>query len=87
MSLSPSVLPSSILPTSHSILIDTKEYMLEMLRKFRTLNYDYHNIGWYQSSYLGGHVDKNFLESQLSYQSTLEESIVLAYGESTPHAC
>ena len=61
--------------------------MLEMLRKFRTLNYDYHNIGWYQSSYLGGHVDKNFLESQLSYQSTLEESIVLAYGESTPDAC
>ena len=58
--------------------------MLEMLRKFRTLNYDYHNIGWYQSSYLGGHVDKNFLENQLSYQSALEESIVLAYGESAP---
>ena len=58
--------------------------MLEMLRKFRALNYDYHNIGWYQSSYLGGHVDKNFLESQLTYQSALEESIVLAYGESAP---
>jgi translation initiation factor 3 subunit H len=55
------------------------EVNLDIMKKYRTLNYDYHNVGWYQSTHLGSHVDKNFLENQLSYQSALEESIVLVY--------
>ena len=57
------------------------EVNLDIMKKYRTLNYDYHNVGWYQSTHLGSHVDKNFLENQLSYQSTLEESVVLVYGQ------
>ena len=55
------------------------EYQRNVLKKLRTVNVDYHEVGWYQSTYLGSHVSKEFLEAHVSYQKTIEESVVIIY--------
>jgi len=54
---------------------------VSILRKLRDINMDYHHVGWYQSTYLGSHVTKEFLESHVDYQRAIEESVVLIYGK------
>jgi len=55
------------------------EYQLEMMRHQRKINVDHLSVGWYQSSQLGNFVSKNVLEAQWSYQSSIEESVVIIY--------
>jgi len=55
------------------------EYQLEMLRFLREVNVDSNNVGWYLSSYNGNHIGIDILESQLSYQSDIKNSVVLLY--------
>lgn len=57
------------------------KYQVSILRKLRDINMDYHHVGWYQSTYLGSHVTKEFLESHVDYQRSIEESVVLIYGK------
>ena len=57
-------------------------YQMEMMRNLRHVNVDHLHVGWYQSTYYGSFINKNFLDSQFNYQSSIEESIVLIYGES-----
>lgn len=57
------------------------EYQVSILRKLRGINLDYHHVGWYQSTYLGSHVTREFLESHVRYQLAIEESVVLIYGK------
>ena len=54
---------------------------MEMMRRLRAVNVDHLHVGWYQSTYLGSFVNKTLLDSQFSYQSSIEESVVLIYGE------
>ena len=58
----------------------TESYQMDMLRNLRKVNVDYHTVGWYQSTYLHNHINKEFLESHRKYQEVNEESIVLVYG-------
>lgn len=53
---------------------------MDMLRNLRKVNVDYHTVGWYQSTYLHSHINKEFLENHRKYQEVNEESIVLVYG-------
>jgi len=53
---------------------------MEMMRRLRAVNVDHLHVGWYQSTYLGAFVNKTLLDSQFSYQSSIEESVVLIYG-------
>ncbi|XP_064383314.1 eukaryotic translation initiation factor 3 subunit H-like [Halichondria panicea] len=55
------------------------KYQVNILKKLRSINVDYHQVGWYQSTYLNSHINKEFLESHVRYQQTIEESIVLIY--------
>ena len=55
------------------------EYQKNVLKKLRTVNVDYHEVGWYQSTYLGSHLSKEFLESHVGYQRAIEESVVIIY--------
>jgi len=55
------------------------EYQLEMMRHQRKINVDHLSVGWYQSSQLGNFVCKNVLDAQWSYQSSIEESVVIIY--------
>ena len=57
------------------------QYQVNVLKKLRSINIDYHQVGWYQSTYLSSHVTKDFLESHVRYQQAIEESVVLIYGE------
>ena len=56
-------------------------YQLEMLRKLREVNVDHFHVGWYQSTFLGSFLNKNFIESQFDYQQMAEESVVIVYGK------
>lgn len=58
----------------------TELYQMDMLRNLRKVNVDYHTVGWYQSTYLHSHINKEFLENHRKYQEVNEESIVLVYG-------
>ena len=63
----------------HFVLV--AKYQVNILKKLRSINVDYHQVGWYQSTYLSSHITKDFLESHVRYQQAIEESIVLIYGE------
>jgi len=56
-----------------------EDYQLEMMRHQRKINVDYLSVGWYQSSQLGNFVSRNLLDTQFSYQSSIEESVVIIY--------
>ncbi|GAB6029931.1 hypothetical protein CHUAL_005627 [Chamberlinius hualienensis] len=58
---------------------DEMEYQMEMMRHLRQVNIDHLHVGWYQSTYYGGFLNKALLDSQFSYQSSIEESVVLIY--------
>ena len=57
------------------------QYQVNVLKKLRSINIDYHQVGWYQSTYLSSHITKDFLESHVRYQQAIQESVVLIYGE------
>jgi len=56
-----------------------EDYQLEMMRHQRKVNVDYLSVGWYQSSQLGNFVSRTLLDTQFSYQSSIEESVVIIY--------
>jgi len=58
---------------------DEAQYQMDMMRSLRHVNIDHLQVGWYQSSIHGNFINKAFLDSQFSYQSAIEESIVLMY--------
>lgn len=58
----------------------TEDYQLEMMRHLRKVNVDHLSVGWYQSTQLGNFITTQLLESQFSYQTSIEESVVLIYG-------
>ncbi|KAA0198942.1 hypothetical protein HAZT_HAZT005927 [Hyalella azteca] len=64
---------------THAEDLDVEEYQLEMMRHLRKVNVDHLSVGWYQSSQLGNFVTKHLMESQFSYQSSIEESVVIVY--------
>ena len=58
---------------------EENEYQVSVLKKLRAINVDYHQVGWYQSTYLGSHVSREFLESHVRYQQAIQESVVIIY--------
>ena len=68
---------------THTPTPDHYQYQVDILKKLRAINVDYHQVGWYQSTYLSSHVTKDFLVSHGGYQRAISESVVLIYGEGT----
>jgi len=58
---------------------DEIQYQIEMMRKLRDVNVDHFHVGWYQSTFLGSFLNRNFVESQYHYQKSIEESVVIVY--------
>ena len=52
------------------------------MRNLRKVNIDHLHVGWYQSTYFGGFINRALLDSQYNYQFSIEESVVLIYGRS-----
>jgi len=63
----------------HADDVDEEDYQLEMMRHLRKVNVDHLSVGWYQSTQLGNFITTQLLESQFSYQTSIEESVVLIY--------
>lgn len=61
---------------------DEVQYQMEMMRLLRHVNVDHLHVGWYQSTFQGSFITKAFLDSQFSYQNSIEESVALIYD---PH--
>ncbi len=57
------------------------QYQMEMMRNLRHVNVDHLHVGWYQSTYFGMYLNRALLDSQFNYQHSIEESVVLVYGE------
>lgn len=55
------------------------EYQLAMMRRLRRVNVDHFHVGWYQSADVGNFLSMTLLESQFSYQTSIEESVVVVY--------
>ncbi|CAB3407482.1 unnamed protein product [Caenorhabditis bovis] len=53
--------------------------MLDMLRKFRTMNIDYEIVGFYQSHQFGACFTQDLVESMFDYQSMGPENVVIVY--------
>lgn len=56
-----------------------REHMLEMERSLRSVNIDYQQVGFYQSTYLNTHCDRNFLDSVFDYLEEMNEAIAIIY--------
>lgn len=52
-----------------------------MMKSLRQVNVDHYHVGWYQSSDVGNFLSLPLLESQFHCQTSIEESIVLIFGE------
>lgn len=63
----------------------TVQYQMEMMRNLRKVNIDHLHVGWYQSTYFGGFINRALLDSQYNYQHSIEESVVLIYGKLQYH--
>ena len=72
--------PKKVFISVDPVPIHIGQYQVNILRKLRDINVDYHHVGWYQSTYLSSHVTKEFLESHVRYQLAIQESVVLIYG-------
>jgi len=56
----------------HADDLDEEDYQLEMMRHLRKVNVDHLSVGWYQSTQLGNFITTQLLESQFSYQTSIE---------------
>merc|ERR1712112_548771 len=59
--------------------IDDEDFQLTMMRRLRQVNVDHQHVGWYQSSQFGNFLSPQLLESQFSYQTSIEESVCLIF--------
>lgn len=66
-------------PKSNDETVDEDEYQLAMMRRLRRVNVDHFHVGWYQSADVGNFLSMTLLESQHSYQTSIEESVVVVY--------
>ena len=64
-----------------SLFLLLEQYQMEMMRNLRHVNIDHLHVGWYQSTQYGAFLNKALMESQFNYQNSIEESVVLIYGE------
>merc|ERR1712002_1074098 len=59
--------------------VDDEDFQLTMMRRLRQVNVDHQHGGWYQSSQFGNFLSPQLLESQFSYQTSIEESVCLIF--------
>ncbi|OXU22563.1 eukaryotic translation initiation factor 3 subunit H [Nasonia vitripennis] len=58
---------------------DEEDYQLNMMRRLRIVNIDHLHVGWYQSANVGNVLSFPMYESQIGYQESIEESVVIIY--------
>lgn len=66
-------------PKAEDEEINDVSYQIDMMRKLRDVNVDHFQVGWYQSTYLGSFLNREFVDPQYLYQKAIEESVVIVY--------
>lgn len=66
-------------PSGTDETIDDEDFQLTMMRRLRQVNVDHQHVGWYQSSQFGNFLSPQLLETQFSYQTSIEESVNLIF--------
>jgi translation initiation factor 3 subunit H len=61
--------------------VDDEDFQLDVMRRLRMVNVDHLHVGWYQSSHFGNFLSPELLESHFAYQTSIEESVCLVFGE------
>ena len=69
-------------PSGTDETVDDEDFQLTMMRRLRQVNVDHQHVGWYQSSQFGNFLSPQLLESQFSYQTSIDESVCLIFGKS-----
>jgi len=59
------------------------DHAYEMMKYLRDVNVDNNTVGWYQSTYLGIHINQFLIDTQFSYQSETKASVVIIYDPLT----
>ena len=54
-----------------------QEFQTSMLSTMKQLNYDANTVGWYTSTWLGSYWNLGLIETQVSYQNTFPQSVLL----------
>jgi len=67
-------------PNRNDEYLNEDAYQLKMMRNLRKLNVDHLHVGWYQSTQQGNFLSPQLLESQYSYQTSIDESVVIIYN-------
>lgn len=67
-------------PNRNDEYLSEEAYQLKMMRNLRKLNVDHLHVGWYQSTQQGNFLSPQLLESQYSYQTSIDESVVIIYN-------
>ena len=58
---------------------DDAQYQMYIQKAHRNVNIDHLQVGWFQPSIHGNFINKIFLETQFSYQSSIAESVAIMY--------
>jgi len=66
-------------PSLNDESLDDEDFQLTMMRRLRQVNVDHQHVGWYQSAQFGNFLSPTLLESQFSYQMSIEESVCLVF--------
>merc|ERR1712227_606068 len=66
-------------PSGTDESVDDEDFQLTMMRRLRQVNVDHQHVGWYQSSQFGNFLSPQLLESQFSYQTSIDESVCLIF--------
>jgi len=59
------------------------DHAYEMMKYLRDVNVDNNTVGWYQSTFLGIHINQFLIDTQFSYQSETKASVVIIYDPLT----
>ncbi len=68
-------------PAGNDESVDDEDFQLAMMRRLRMVNVDHLHVGWYQSAHFGNFLSPQLLESHFAYQTSIEESVCLIFGE------
>jgi len=55
------------------------EYQMDMMRALRDVNVDCQTVGWYQSTFLGGHITEELINTQFNYQENIPKCVCLIF--------
>jgi len=58
---------------------DLDQYQMDIQKAHRNVNIDHLQVGWFQPAVHGNFINKMFLETQMSYQASIEESVAVMY--------